>query len=182
MLTQYYKKLEDNLVDLIIEEQAKLGYRKEMIRFYYPLSSLKHFFETNDEDCDTEAMQQLLADFPAYMKSKYGEVTVTHKGERFCFCLSEQASEFVYTTRDPNTFIIRLVQLLASHSASMEDVYTLFKEADGDCVIEKMDSDEFDVLIRFSAPGDPYFYCFKDEGCHIIYHRFLPEDYADFGF
>lgn len=24
--------------------------------------------------------------------------------------------------------------------------------------------------------------CFNDEGCHIIYHRFLPEDYADFDF
>ncbi len=29
---------------------------------------------------------------------------------------------------------------------------------------------------------DPYYYCFHDEGCHIIYHRFLPEDYEDFGF
>ena len=26
------------------------------------------------------------------------------------------------------------------------------------------------------------YYCFHDEGCHIIYHRFLPQDYADFGF
>ena len=43
--------------------------------------------------------------------------------------------------------------------------------------------DEFDLLIRFAEGAkDSYYYCFKDEGCHIIYHRFLPEDYADFGF
>lgn len=37
-------------------------------------------------------------------------------------------------------------------------------------------------MIRFEEGEDKYYYCFKDEGCHIIYHRFLPEDYADFGF
>ena len=37
--------------------------------------------------------------------------------------------------------------------------------------------------IRFlDKPDDTYYYCFKDEGFHFIYHRFLPEDYADFGF
>lgn len=42
---------------------------------------------------------------------------------------------------------------------------------------------KFDRLIRFADNSkDPYYYCFKDEGCHIIYHRFLPEDYADFDF
>ena len=38
-----YERLEKSLIDLVKEEQAKLGYRKEMIRLYYPLSSLNHF-------------------------------------------------------------------------------------------------------------------------------------------
>ena len=37
-----YTKLTNNLIDLVKEEQAKLGYRKEAIRLYYPLSSLQH--------------------------------------------------------------------------------------------------------------------------------------------
>ena len=45
-----------------------------------------------------------------------------------------------------------------------------------------MDNGEFDIMMRFDDGSDPYYYCFKDEGCHIIYHRFLPEDYADFEF
>ena len=39
-----YAKLERNLIDIIKEEQAKLGFFKEDIRLYYPLSSLNHFF------------------------------------------------------------------------------------------------------------------------------------------
>ena len=35
-----YEALKRNLIDIVAEEQAKLGYRKEMIRLYYPLSSL----------------------------------------------------------------------------------------------------------------------------------------------
>lgn len=35
-----FKRLEKNLIDIIKEEQAKLGFRKEEIRLYYPLISL----------------------------------------------------------------------------------------------------------------------------------------------
>ena len=52
-----YKKLQDSLIDVIAEEQAKLGYMKEPIRLYYPLSSLHHFFESEG---DAEAMQESL--------------------------------------------------------------------------------------------------------------------------
>ena len=45
---QAYQKLENSLTDVIAEEQAKLGYRKEAIRLYYPLGSLNHFFNSND--------------------------------------------------------------------------------------------------------------------------------------
>lgn len=40
-----FARLEKNIIDVIKEEQAKLGYRKEKIRLYYPLSSLNHFFQ-----------------------------------------------------------------------------------------------------------------------------------------
>ena len=38
-----YEQLERSLIDIMKEEQAKLGYRKEQVRLYYPLSSLNHF-------------------------------------------------------------------------------------------------------------------------------------------
>ena len=39
-MEQEYQKLEQNLIDLIKEEQMKLGYQKETIRLYYPADSL----------------------------------------------------------------------------------------------------------------------------------------------
>ena len=46
-----------------------------------------------------------------------------------------------------------------------------------------MNNGEFDYRISFlDNDEDPYYYCFHDEGCHMIYHRFLPDDFADFDF
>ena len=76
-----YSKLEKNLIDLMKEEQAKLGYRKEAVRLYYPLSSLNHLFDAEDS---VDAMQERLIHFPEDMTAKLGMLTVTHKGDRFC--------------------------------------------------------------------------------------------------
>ena len=75
-----YHRLENSIIDVIKEEQAKLGYRKEEIRLYYPLSSLDHFFET---EADAEEMKKILAGFGAYTKEKLGNVLVSNKGDRF---------------------------------------------------------------------------------------------------
>ena len=65
-----YKKLQDSLIDVIAEEQAKLGYMKEPIRLYYPLSSLHHFFESEG---DAEAMQESLEDSRRQQKKYSGK-------------------------------------------------------------------------------------------------------------
>ena len=175
----YHKSQSVGLTDEEKEEQAKLGYRKEMIRLYYPLSSLNHFMETN---ADSEEMQELLADFPKAAEDIFGEVGITHAKDRFCFALSEKASEYVHENMKPNEFIKELVELVAKHGCTMEDIEVLFRSHSDKIVAEPMDNGEFDRMIRFEEGEDKYYYCFKDEGCHIIYHRFLPEDYADFGF
>ena len=63
-----------------------------------------------------------------------------------------------------------------------EHIQTLLRRQQKEYVVEPVDNGEFDIFIRFVNDKDRYYYCFKDEGCHIIYHRFLPEDYADFDF
>lgn len=60
-----YKRLYKNLIDIIKEEQAKLGFRRESIRLYYPLSSLNHFFETQDTE---EQMKNRLHGIPDFIK------------------------------------------------------------------------------------------------------------------
>ena len=141
-----FSRLEKSIMDVIKEEQAKLGYRKEKIRLYYPLSSLNHFFQVEG---DVTGMLEKLNWFPEYTKQRLGQVEVTNEGERFCFHIPEEGVEYVHEQMKEN----------------------------------EMDNGEFDYRVSFADdPEDSYIYCFKDEGCHIIYHRFLPEDYADFAF
>ena len=175
-----YNKLETSLIDVIKEEQAKLGYRKEKISLYYPLSSLNHFF---GGETDAAGMMEILKDFPSYIEEKFGEVAVSHRGDRFCFTVSEKASEYVHNNMKENEFIKDLIGLISHHGCKMEDIFELFRQHSDQITIEEMHSDEFDYMICFeNDPEDTYRYCFKDEGCHIIYHRFLPEDYEEFGF
>ena len=175
-----YTQLKNNLIDIIREEQAKLGFREERIRLYYPLSSLNHLLSTS-EDADTMAAR--LSSLPEAITEALGEVTVTHQGDRFCFNIPEKGSLYVHDNTPDNDFIKSLVALLAVHGTTLEDVGALFASYSDGVTCEKVDNGEFDVLYRFpEGYGDPYFYCFKDEGCHVIYHRFLPADYYDFAF
>lgn len=179
-MDQGFQKLEHSLIDVIKEEQAKLGYQKEKIQLYYPLSSLNHFFSTQDSE---EEMAGRLKEMPESIKGKLGDVAVSHKKDRFCFHIPEEGSVYVHEHTQPDEFIKALIQLIPDHDCTIERIRELFDKYWAKIEFTKMDSDEFDYLIRFlDKEDDPYYYCFKDEGCHFIYHRFLPEDYREFGF
>ena len=175
-----YDKLERNLIDIIKEEQAKLGFFREDIRLYYPLSSLNHFFDAADT---ADEMQARLEVLPASITDKLGDIEVSHKGDRFCFHIPQQGTVYVHDNTAGNEFIKELVNLVGRHGCTMDEILDLIHTHSDNVITEEMDNGEFDRLIRFGdKPDDTYYYCFKDEGCHIIYHRFLPEDYADFDF
>ena len=175
-----FERLEKNLIDIIKEEQAKLGFRKEEIRLYYPLISLNHFFETDD---DVDEMQTRLEQFPEEVKKKLGDICVTHKKDRFCLHIPEKGSVYVHEHTAENEFIKKLVELMMNHGIKKEDILAIFRKEAKDIRVGDMHNGEFDFWVRFPEENeDEYYYCFKDEGCHMIYHRFLPEDYADFGF
>ena len=175
-----YKALEEHIKDSVMEEQAKLGFCKEVIRLYYPVGMLNNLFNTN---YDAEEMQQALTGFTDFARERLGEVTITHKKDRFCLLLPEETSVYVHEHKKENEFIHQLVELVGRPGCTMNEIRDLFHTYSENVLYEDMDNGEFDCLIRFlDKPDDPYYYCFKDEGCHIIYHRFLPDDYADFNF
>lgn len=203
-----YSNLERSLIDVIKEEQAKLGYYREDIRLYYPLSSLNHFFGT---DVNADKMQKILegtgenvdetrnivegkeagsataepivAGMNARLSDKLGMVEVSHRGDRFCFHILPEGVEYVHENTKENEFIRELVNLVAKHGCTINQIYELFTARSDRVGREKMDNGEFDERIWFEDDADdPYYYCFKQEGGHMIYHRFLPEDYEDFEF
>ena len=192
MLQYNYNNLQRSLVDVIKEEQAKLGYYREDIRLYYPLSSLNHFFGTN---VGADEMQRILdgtgeqdhtpiaTGMNEALSDKLGMVEVSHRGDRFCFHIPPEGVEYVHENTTENEFIRELVQLVAKHGCTIEEVYQLFTKHSGHVRREPMENGEFDVRIWFEdVAEDTYYYCFKQEGEHMIYHRFLPADYEDFEF
>ena len=141
-----YKRLYKNLIDIIKEEQAKLGFRRESIRLYYPLSSLNHFFETQDTE---EQMKNRLHGIPDFIKETLGDIKVTSKKERFCFRIPEEGSNYVYENTNPNEFIKELIEIVGKHGCKMEDIIALFKKHDKNVFVEEIHNGEFDYLIRF---------------------------------
>ena len=187
-----YSRLAKSLIDIVKEQQAKLGYRKEIVRLYYPLSTLRHFFECAGADnkiavivISEQQMLEILApnNLPKQLTDIIGEIKVTAKNERFCIEIPPEGSEYVHENTADNEFISELIALVGTHGCTMEQITELFCKYSDDIEKKEMQNGEFDCYIRFlNDPDDTYYYCFHDEGCHIIYHRFLPQDYADFEF
>lgn len=118
-----FEKLEKNLMDVVLEEQAKLGFRREKIRLYYPLSTLNHLLGTQDT---AEQMEVTLAGQPESMTIKLGKLAVSRKGDRFCLCIPEEGSAYVHEHFAEKGFIYELIQLIGQHDCKMENTDSYF--------------------------------------------------------
>lgn len=116
--------LEKDICYVIKEEQIKLGFRKESISFYYPLSSLNSILETK---CNTEKMLQALDEFKIKSKAEFGDIDVSVKGERFCIKLPDTASEYVNNTTEKTGFLYDLIATVLRHGITIEDVKRYLK-------------------------------------------------------
>lgn len=174
------EKLEKNLRDLILEEQVKLGYRKELLRLYYPLSSLNHLLET---DCTEEEMLERMKEFSEATRAHFGGITASSKQERFCIQIPPEGVEYVHEHQEEDDFLVKFIETIARHGCTLKDVETLFAHYSDQVFEGSYAGDDFDYLFYFrdSKPND-YRYCITFEGCHVIYHRFTPEDYVDYDF
>ena len=86
-----YSRLEKGIMDFIQEEQVKLGYRKEKIRLYYPLSSLKHFL---GEEVSGKSTEELEKEFYEAAGIRLGRVEISRNKDRFCFVVPEEGAEY----------------------------------------------------------------------------------------
>lgn len=175
-----FSRLEKNIIDVIKEEQVKLGYRSELIRLYYPIQSLNRLLKAN---CNIEQMHKILKDFCEIAKDKLGEIEVTNQKERFCFAIPPQGVDFVHQQMGNKEFIYDFIRTIEKHGCTMDDLLKQFYKYSDNVHVEKADHGEFDYVVYFEdgAPDD-FRYCITDEGCHMIYHRFTKEDYDDFHF
>ena len=154
-----FKKLENNLLDMIQEQQVKIGYMSGVTRFYYPLQSLNRLLGT---ELTEEEMQHALEEFSDHACDRLGKVKASSKNERFCITLPPQASDY---------------------GCTLDEVMNVFHSYSKHVHMEKTTGTGFDYLVYFEdGIPDDYRYCLSLEGEHMIYHKFTPEDYEDFGF
>jgi hypothetical protein len=175
-----FLRLKNNMIDVIREEQIKLGYRSETVRLYYPLQSLNRFLEG---DFHIEEMMDVLSEYCDAVREELGSIEVSNVGERFCFKIPPQGVDYIHDNAGDNEFIAGLIRTVSTHGSSMDDVLALFHRYSDHVHVERTTHGEFDYLVYFEdGKPDAYRYCLTDEGCHIIYHRFTKDDYEDFNF
>ena len=175
-----FEKLKQNMIDMIAEQQIKLGYRKETVHLYYPLLSLNRILSSS---LTTEEMRSVLSEFCSYVEELFGKVHFSDIQDRFCFDLPPETGLYVHEHLDDRSFLSDFIQTIGSHDCSLDELLQVFHRYSDSVHFEKMDHNEFDYVIYFEdGIPDDYRYCITDEGCHLIYHRFTLDDYEDFLF
>lgn len=176
-----YETLKHHLIDVIKEEQIKLGYRKEVIRLYYPKESLEHLLGLGILEY-TDFKKELLT-FAAFVEPELGKLGFSRKENRFCIVIPEEGVEYVHEQISDRVFLEEFIQTIGRHGCTLEEIHQVFLKHSSRVQLEKMDHDEFHYLLYFQD-GDPddYRYCIRFEEEHAIYHRFTPTDYGAFDF
>lgn len=175
-----FEKLENNIVDMIKEEQIKLGYRSEKVRLYYPLLSLNRLL---GENYSIKQMRECLKAFCEKCREKYGEIEISNQKEQFCFLIPPKGSDYIYQNTGKNEFLVEFINTIRNHNCTIEELLNVFHNHSHHVHIEKVNHGEFDYLIYFEdGIPDDFLYCLTVEKFHIIYHRFTKEDYKDFQF
>ena len=175
-----FNALENNIIDVIKEEQIKLGYRSETIRLYYPMESINNLLATN---CTLAELPEILDQFCEYVKDRLGNVIFSNKEMRFCFVIPANGVTYVHEKIEDRHFLREFIGKIIDHNCTLEEIKKVFHKYSDHVICNKMDNGEFDYLIYFEdGQPDAFLYCLKFEDCHVIYHRFTRADYESFGF
>ena len=173
------KKFIKNMIDQMKEAQMKLGFAKETVRFYYPVSTLNAMLGTDAANAD-EMLAILNSDI--FRRTDLGELKFSSHKQRIEVSVPPEGAEYVHSHIPEPAFLAAMIELFRSnHHCSMEDVEQLFAAYSPDYVCEQMpEGSDFDRVFYFKDETiDPYYYCVKEEMGHTIYHRFTKEDMAE---
>jgi hypothetical protein len=175
-----YEALLQSLIDVIEEEQIKIGYRKEVIRLFYPAKSVNNLLGIH---VTTHELLEILKDFVTFSKTKIGEITYSVNSDRFCFMIPENGVEYIHKNIDEYSFLKEFIQVISGFHCELCDIEQVFQKYSDSYHCEATNNDEFDYLLWFEGgKPDEYIYCIKFEEGHAIYHRFTKKDYEDFDF
>lgn len=173
-----YERLLKNIEDQIVELQIKLGYAREVVRLYYPVSSLNEILGIQEKSA--QGMRERLASCRELSAGPLGNLTFSIHEDRLEVGVPSEGVEYVHEHVETPAFLAELIGYFQSHHmGSMDEVQAIFKKYSPDYVCEKMpEGTDFDYVLYFpNGDVDEYYYCMKAEMGHLIYHRFMKEDY-----
>lgn len=179
-----FERLKKNLCDNIFEAQIKLGYEGRPMSLNYTINSLNHLLGTN---LDQSEMEKALDDFSGYAESELGSVMFRIIKNGFCAVIPIKGTEFVHKEYNGGAFISEFIEAVRRKS-SLNELLNVFRKFSENVSITEINSEEFQYLVYFTNnTPDDYRYCLTvdeeiDGSYHITYHRFIKEDYDDFGF
>lgn len=174
-------KLVKNLIDQIKEAQIKLGYVKEVLRFYYPVSSLNNILGVDYQDGNV--MRRVLSETLGFRDTVLGRLRFEQHGERIEISVAEIGAEYVHYNVRSSPFLVDLITLFGKcHDCNINDICRVFEKYSKDYVCRRMkENEDFDYVIYFRDKDiDEYYYCIREEMGHTIYHRFVKEDFETF--
>ena len=167
-----------NITDQIKEAQIKLGYAKETLRFYYPVSSLNAILGTDYQD--EHVMAEDLDRSMVFKNTVLGELKFETHGGRIEISVPPKGAEYVEKNVETPKFLSDMIHLFMNrHHCEIADITEIFcRYSDKFCCEKMPEGMDFDYVIYFTQEGiDEYYYCIKMEMGHTIYHRFTREDY-----
>lgn len=171
-----------NMIDQIKEAQMKLGYVRETVRLYYPLSSLYAIMGHH-----AQGQQLLRALEEAFAQGcVLGQLSFALHGDRMEISIPPQGVEYVHFHVEEPAFLAALIALFESNRhCSLGDIRAVFERFSHDYVCEQLAEEAaeymgFDYVLYFEDTSiDAYYYCVKEEMGHTVYHRFAREDIED---
>ena len=169
-------KLEQTLIEIIQEQQLKLGYMEETIRLYFPITSIEYLLDLDGEP-DKNLINETLTKERKSIEGNFGPIRFKSETNRYALIIPPKGSTYVYESIPKNVFLEGLIQLFNSHEVDIEKVKSLFNQFDPNYICEKSDDPEFNYIISFKNKDiDRYFYLLKLEEGHSSYHRYNEHD------
>ncbi len=173
-------KLEEHIIDTIKEWHLKIGYQEESIRLYYPLDSVKDFFDIDiNEKEDAEQFCRIVQNYLSEKMSEMGEVKVSLAKQRFCIEISRELNQYIANFIEASDFLRDFLETLLT--GEIEAVRTLFQsyaEKNHGDYAEKPHHGEGGIAFSFLEEEiDPYVYCVEQDAFGLTYHRFVRTEY-----
>lgn len=182
-----FKNLEKSICDTIKEGQIKLGYEKETMTLYYPISSLQSLLDLKitkeKEEEEILKMTAYMENFKDFVSNRLGTIKISNKSARFSFTIPTEGVRYVHESYKASQTFLEFVHLVSRPGVSLDQIMDLFHKFSPDVNCLNSDNMDFDYIIYFEdSKIDPYLYCVKFHGFghgHVSYHRYLKSDFDE---